>query len=393
LSHILQERHEKLTPSIMDEQQVLKGIFYMLYGGVAVLGMIACCYLLFRRNNAFASDITSSVRLRRWTAALFASITLSHLWYLPMYFLTSTDEVRLSYFIGGLLDCMLVLPLAIVVLFAMLQDRRRPLWPVVVMMMPIIVGVAWCIANRSGALLPLLLTYFLLMVIGIIIYMVRAIRRYGRWLRDNYADLEHKEVWQSFVVLSVILLAFAVYAFEIGGPAYDFVLQMANVVLICYLVWRVETLSDLNIQMPTDTAIAVDDAEDETVTTELAEDNGLSPTVNYNIGMLLKQYCEERQLYLQYDISIIQLAKQIGTNRSYLSRHFASEGITYNAYINGLRIQHFINLYSEAVGTHQPVTAQQLAHQSGFRSYTTFSAAFKKSMGMTATEWMRNIGE
>ena len=50
-------------------------------------------------------------------------------------------------------------------------------------------------------------------------------------------------------------------------------------------------MSDLNIQMPTDTAIAVDDAEDETVTTELAEDNGLSPTVNYNIVMLLKQYC------------------------------------------------------------------------------------------------------
>ena len=31
--------------------------------------------------------------------------------------------------------------------------------------------------------------------------MVRALRQYGRWLRDNYADLEHKEVWQSFVVL------------------------------------------------------------------------------------------------------------------------------------------------------------------------------------------------
>ena len=29
--------------------------------------------------------------------------------------------------------------------------------------------------------------------------MVCAIRTYGHWLRDNYADLEHKEVWQSFV--------------------------------------------------------------------------------------------------------------------------------------------------------------------------------------------------
>jgi len=39
------------------------------------------------------------------------------------------------------------------------------------------------------------------------------------------------------------------------------------------------------------------------------------------------------------------------------------------------------------------ITAQQLAHQSGFRSYSTFSAAFKQIMGKTATEWMRNIEE
>ena len=58
--------------------------------------------------------------------------------------------------------------------------------------------------------------------------------------------------------------------------------------------------------------------------------------------------------------SAMQLAKLIGTNRLYLSKHFASQGITYNAYINGLRIQHFINLYHEAVATHQPIAVQQL---------------------------------
>jgi|GEM_PF-6669207 AraC-like DNA-binding protein len=66
---------------------------------------------------------------------------------------------------------------------------------------------------------------------------------------------------------------------------------------------------------------------------------------------------------------------------------------TYNAYINGLRIQHFINLYREAVATHKPVTAQQLAHQSGFRNYNTFGVAFKPVMGMTATEWKQNVAE
>ena len=71
-----------------DEQQVLKNIFLVFYGGVAALSMIACVYLLLRRGNAFAADITPPIRLRRWTAALFAAITLSHAWYLPMYVLT-----------------------------------------------------------------------------------------------------------------------------------------------------------------------------------------------------------------------------------------------------------------------------------------------------------------
>ena len=31
-------------------------LFYMLYTGATVLSLISCCYLLFRRGNAFAPD-------------------------------------------------------------------------------------------------------------------------------------------------------------------------------------------------------------------------------------------------------------------------------------------------------------------------------------------------
>ena len=93
---------------------------------------------------------------------------------------------------------------------------------------------------------------------------------------------------------------------------------------------------------------------------------------------------------MQHDISVSQLANLIGTNRLYLSQHFSSLGMTYNSYINGLRIQYFINLYHEAVANHQPIMVQQLAFKSGFRSYNTFNVAFKKIMGMNTTEWIRN---
>ena len=366
-------------------------LYYMLYAGAALLSMIASIYLLLRRGNAFASDITPPLRLRRWTAALFASMTLSHVAYLPGVFLTSDDDILLCNLIGTLLDCMIVCPLVIVLLLSMLQDRRRPLWPIAVMFAPIAVGNAFNFITRSYAFLPIAYIYFLLMCMGLIIYMVRALRQYGRWLRDNYADLEHKEVWQSFVVLAIILLVFAVYALINEHQIYVYVMLVISAVLICYLLWRVETLSHLSIPIQSDTAIAVDDIADLNVPDERGR--GISPGVKFslaqNIGPLLKQYCEDTQLYLQYDISLSQLATSIGVNRSYLSKHFAKQGITYNAYINGLRIQHFINLYHEKVATHQPISAQQLAYQSGFRSYNTFSVAFKKMKGMTMTEWMR----
>ena len=373
--------------------QIREEFFLMFYASVAMLCLNACCYLLFRRSNGIAPDITPPVRLRRWTAAFFAAIALCHLWYLPTYFLTSPDDMMLGSLIAGLLDSMTVIPLAIVILLVMLQDRRRPLWPVALMVAPLIAGNVWGIAACSYALLPVLFVYFLLMWLGLIIYMVREVRRYGRWLSDNYADLEHKEVWQSFVVLAIILMVYAIYSLDVGELIYEYALDVIIIVLVCYLLWRVETLSDLNPLQPQ--ILPINEESDslaiQTDTTENVEDNDLSLSIRNNIGPLLKKHCEDTQLYLQYDISLSQLAKQVGINRSYLSKHFAKQGITYNAYINGLRIQHFIKLYHEAAAANQPVRAQQLAHQSGFRNYNTFNAAFKKIMGMTATEWMQHV--
>ena len=56
-------------------QQIQEDLFFMmLYGATATLSLTASCYLLFRRTNAFAPDITSSVRLRRWTAAFLPQL-------------------------------------------------------------------------------------------------------------------------------------------------------------------------------------------------------------------------------------------------------------------------------------------------------------------------------
>ena len=360
-------------------------LYIILYAMVTAMAMMASCYLLFRRGNAIAPDVTSSVRLRRWTGVFFAFIALNHVWYIPIFFFSSNKDILMTDLIDGVLDFMTVFPLAIIVLFVMLQDRRRPLWPVAVMMAPLVAGGVFGVATRSYALQSILYVYSLLMCIGLVIYFVRALKQYGCWLRDNYADLEHKEVWQSFVLLAIMLLVFVIYAYTSKGPSYQYAMQVIIVVLICYLSWRVETLSELSLP--------INDMAEEMVTTKNVEDNGLLLSIRNNIGPLLKQYCEEPQLYLQHDISVMQLAMLIGTNRVYLSQYFTNQGTNYNTYINGLLIQHFINLYHESAKNHQTIITKQLANQSGFRSYSTFSAAFKQVMGMTATEWMHDQAE
>lgn len=361
-------------------------LYLILYGASAMLSLTACCYLLFRKSNAIAPDVNSPLPLRQWTAAFLASMALSHVWYMPEFYLTTTEDILLTNLVGATLDFMTLVPLGIIVLLNMLQDHKRPLWPVFVAVAPLAAVTMLCAATCSITLLPVLYAYYLLLGIGLLIYMVREVRQYSLWLRNNYADLEHKEVWQSFVILAVILLFFGIYTLEPYYHSIKYIMQLNNMILVCYLLWRVETLSDLGItrSLPL-TMEETDDGE--------TMKNDFSPTATDKIGPLLQRHCIDTQLYLQHDLTLLQLAKAIGTNRYYLSQHFSRQGTTYNAYINGLRIQHFMNLYRKSVAFRQSFTAQQLAMESGFHNYRTFSNAFKHLMGLTVTGWIKNGSE
>ena len=358
-------------------------LFNMLYGGMAVMAIVACCYLLFRRGNAFAPNVTSPIRLRRCAAAHFAAIALSHVLWVLIGDFRLIDDTFVGYAIAIGLDSVMLNSTMMLMLLSMLQDRRRPFWPVAVAMAPIVVIVTACIILRSDALDSLLHAYDLLLNALFLIYIVFAIRQYRRWLHDNYADLEHKEMWLNFVVLAVMLLLFVVYENDNGSLVFMYLVEASDFVLIGLLLWRVETLQQLDAPS----------AQESDTVEKLSEPAAPPSTIPSNIGQLLAQHCENTQIYLHHDLSLSQLSEAVGTNRYYLSQHFAQQGLNYNAYINGLRIQHFINLYHEAVATQRPFTAQQLANESGFRSYSTFSAAFKQRMGQTVTSWMHDTTE
>ncbi len=354
-------------------------IFYlMLYAGVTFVAATACCYILFRRGNAFAPDIISSIRLRRWVAAFFAVMVLSHVWWFQLeFFRQYPDSLAYLAIAVGLDGATLIITVA-GILLSMLQDRRRSLLPVILSLLPFLVGLAVCIIRHDETFLTISITYFQWLVLASLLYFVYHVRQYSYWLRDNYADLEHKEVWKSLLVLAIFILFLAIYDSNVSHIAYAYWVQVNDLILIALLLWRVETLQQLE-PIPQEETVSID--------TQTVSEGAL--TIPSNIGTQLKEFCENTLLYLHHDITLDELSKAIGTNRTYLSTYFALEGISYNAYINRLRIQHFVKLYRERKKQKQQFTALELANESGFRSYATFGLAFKRFMGQTVTSWMK----
>ena len=340
---------------------------------------VACLYVLLRRSNSFAADVEPSLRLRHWAAAFFGVLFASHVWWVLPYFYQG-DRLFATYLVADMLDGMTIVPTAIGILLVMLQDRRRPVWPAFAAMLPIEAILVVGIVRQSLHFIPMVCASLLLVIFCYLIYMVFAVRQYGQWLRDNYADLEHKEVWQSLVVLFVILICLAFYSSGTLSLTYEYVVQVNDLLILGIMLWRVETLQQLDDVAPADQE-----------TDEVPKAASTVPlTLPSNIGQLLELHCENTQLYLQHGLTLYQLSAAVGTNRYYLSQYFSRQGTTYNSYLNSLRIRHFIDLYKQAVASRRRVTAQQLADESGFRSYSTFGIAFKQVMGTTVTAWMRN---
>jgi len=358
----------------------------MLYGGVALATLIACIYLCLRRGNAFAPDITPPLVLRLWAAAFFAFAFLSHIWWF-LFYKYSGDLNSVSCAVVAVIDYLCLLISIAGTLLAMLQDRKRPVWPLVVAMLPYMVLLTMNVVFPDRYFLYIAVAYLMGVFLFFFIYMLFAVRQYGRWLRDNYADLEHKEVWVSHVLIIFILILFIFDGFGSLNIIISYFVQAVGLVLFSFLLWRVETLPQLE-GISADHACSPS-ALESSGESEFSSEAQQAPNIPSNIEQLLDEFCVGTQLYLQHDLTLHQLAQAIGTNRCYLGQYFSSHGTTYNAYINDLRINHFMNLYREATAAQQSITAQQLASDSGYRSYSTFSLAFKQRMGESVTAWMR----
>ena len=95
---------------------------------------------------------------------------------------------------------------------------------------------------------------------------------------------------------------------------------------------------------------------------------------------------EEKQLFLIKDLKITDIARELGTNATYISACINGQmGISFPEFISRYRVEYALKLMQE----HPEMSSVEVWEASGFNNEKTFFRRFRLQTGMTPAEWKK----
>ena len=120
-----------------------------------------------------------------------------------------------------------------------------------------------------------------------------------------------------------------------------------------------------------------------------------SPAARLGIShrMIFEKVCrhmESARPYLNDSLSLEDLARAVGTNKSYLSKVINTcTGMNFPQFVNNYRVRYSMELFRQD----PRLKVAELAMMSGFHSGVTFTLAFRLFLGKTPSDWCREWRE
>ena len=96
----------------------------------------------------------------------------------------------------------------------------------------------------------------------------------------------------------------------------------------------------------------------------------------------MEKLLEEKRLYLRKSLSRDDVARELLTNRTYVTRALEGRGLRFPQFVNAFRACHALALMMD--DAYRDVPPADIAEMSGFSSVDTMNRYIKKSAGSTA---------
>lgn len=225
---------------------------------------------------------------------------------------------------------------------------------------------------------------------------------YQRYVADNYSYTEHISVgWVVMAAIAYVVLH-ALYFFALTEPTW-----MGEAVFngSCMILWyfvfvmsirhRVIEIQDEEPALPENTEAQApkqnQEAQEENIRAD--ENDALRQTVwTEELENSLQKVMEVEQIYLNPQLTMLEMANIIGTNRTYLSQYLHDvRKQTFYDYINTYRIEASCRLIKYMAESGERLNMTDISLKSGFNSTSTFYRYFPKIKQMSPGDYYKKL--
>jgi len=212
--------------------------------------------------------------------------------------------------------------------------------------------------------------FFLISLAQLIWIFVWAITFYQRMKKEKLHLNKQSETLAYFIIAVLLVNVFSIFI-----PASVWYNYLATPLSFFAITSALTTIIEVLISRGYAITLVLDENNEPAVGTQTINESKLERQI--------KEYVEGKKAYLNSELRIENVARELATNRTYISKAVKEmTGDNFNSYLNSLRIRDAKKMIEENPDTNLDVIAEKC----GFKSGSSFTKVFKKETGLTPKE-------
>lgn len=222
---------------------------------------------------------------------------------------------------------------------------------------------------------------FLQFVFHFLLFFFKRFRKVRKALDNYYTESQLETInWSYRCIFLIITAGFLSVATMVQGVVFNWLFQGFMLSTCIYI-----TVSFINFK---DHYIAILRVEEEITDDDVEEQKTENIEEKFNtLDILMNKWVNE-QKYKQNQFTIEDVAKEVGTNKSYLSAYINQKfDMSFSSWITSLRIKEAKDMFRKDPNT----KVETVAFDVGFSSSSYFSKAFSKQEGISPVQWKKDI--